>query len=342
MRVPVVSVNGKPLMPTTPCRARKMVRDGVAKKCWNKLGVFYIQMLRPVGEVVQDMALAIDPGSKYDGYAVASETETQLCGMGVLPDKVKEKNKNRREMRRGRRYRNTRRRKKRFSNRRKKDGWIAPSQLAKVQLRLKIVKELCKIFPIKHIIVEDVRFNHYTKRWGKFFSTVEIGKTKLYSELEQLGKLFLLEGWQTKKARETYRITKCSQKDKLCKESHANDAVAMCCELYQSKVDAHCPFYVWRRFEFVRRSLHRQNFQKGGIRPSFGGTTNGTFFRKGDYVSAQQGKKTFRGWVCGLPTEKTKVVAVCNSEGKTLGQCSPSLVQLLRRSTGVSWQFLPD
>jgi hypothetical protein len=317
-----------------------MVRDGVAKKCWNKLGVFYIQMLRPVGEIVQDVALAIDPGSKYDGYAVASERETQLCGMAVLPEKVKEKNKNRREMRRGRRYRNTRCRKSRFSNRRKKEGWIAPSQLAKVQLRLKIASEFCKIFPIKHIVVEDVRFNHYAKQWGKFFSTVEIGKAKLYSELEQLGKLFLLEGWQTKKARECYSLAKCSQKNKLIKESHANDAVAMCCELYQSKVDSLSPFYVWRRFEFVRRSLHRQNFQKGGIRPSFGGTTNGTFFRKGDYVSASKGKKTFHGWVCGLPTEKTKAVAVCDAEGKRLGQCLVSKVKLLRRNTGVSWQFL--
>jgi len=342
MRVPVVSMSGKPLMPTTPCRARKMVRSGVAKKCWNQLGVFYIQMVRPVGEVVQDMALAIDPGSKYDGYAVASEKETQLCGMTVLPDKVKDKMKNRHEMRRTRRYRNTRRRKCRFSNRQRKEGWIAPSQLAKVQLRLKIASELCQIFPIKHIVVEDVRFNHYQKKWGKFFSTVEIGKTRLYSELEQLGKLFLLEGWQTKKARDYYGITKCSQKDKLIKESHANDAIAMCCELYQKKVDSLSPFYVWRRFEFVRRSLHRQNFQKGNIRPNFGGTTNGTFFRKGDYVEASQGKKTFRGWVCGLPTEKTNVIAVCNAFGKRFGQCSTSKVNLLSRNTGVSWQFLPD
>ena len=216
-------------MPTTACRARKMIRDGVAKKCWNKLGVFYIQMLCPVGKVIQDMALAIDPGSKYDGYAVASEKETQLCGMAVLPNKVKEKNKNRREMRRGRRYRNTRRRKSRFSNRRRKEGWIAPSQLAKVQLRLKIASGLCKIFPIKHIVVEDVRFNHYQKKWGKYFSTVEIGKTKLCAFLEQLGKLFLLEGWQTKNAIENYGIAKCFKKDELVKESHANDAVAMCC-----------------------------------------------------------------------------------------------------------------
>ncbi len=44
MRVPVVSVNGKPLMPTKPAKARKMMRDGVAVGKFNKLGIFYVQM----------------------------------------------------------------------------------------------------------------------------------------------------------------------------------------------------------------------------------------------------------------------------------------------------------
>ena len=44
MRVPVVSMEGKPLMPTTPARARKMMRDGVAVGRFNKLGMFYVQM----------------------------------------------------------------------------------------------------------------------------------------------------------------------------------------------------------------------------------------------------------------------------------------------------------
>ena len=80
MRVPVISKDGKPLMPTKSAKARKMIEGGVAKKCsfrspttssygWSKTGTFYIQMLIPVGEEVQDMALAIDPGSKYVRFA---------------------------------------------------------------------------------------------------------------------------------------------------------------------------------------------------------------------------------------------------------------------------------
>lgn len=341
MRVPVVSKEGKPLMPTKPAKARKMIEGGVARKCWSKTGVFYIKMLIPVGENVQDMGLAIDPGAKYDGYAVSGEKEVALKGMAVLPSKVSDKLTNRRQLRRVRRYRKTRQRKARFDNRKRKEGWIAPSQLAKVQLRIKIVKDFYKIFPVKYIAVEDVRFNHYKKRWGKFFSTVEIGKTTLYSELKKLGELYLYEGWQTAEARKYYRIAKMSQKDALKPESHANDAVAMLCQLFGGNVNKSSFFFVWRRLEFIRRALHRQNFQKRNIRPSFGGTTNGTFFRKGDYVSACQGKKNFHGWVCGLPTEKTKVVAICDAGGKRLGQCSVSKVKLLRRNSGISWQFLP-
>ena len=41
----VLGVDGKPLTPTTPSRARKMMRDKVAEPVWNKFGRFGIQML---------------------------------------------------------------------------------------------------------------------------------------------------------------------------------------------------------------------------------------------------------------------------------------------------------
>jgi len=339
MRVPVVSKEGKPLMPTKPARARKMVRLGVAQKCWSKTGIFYIQMLIPVGEKIQNMALAIDPGSKYDGYAVSGEKEVALKGMAVMPSKVSDKVTRRREFRRNRRCRKTRRRKARFSNRRRKEGWIAPSQLAKVQMRIKIVHDLVKIFPVKYIAVEDVRFNHYKKKYGKFFSTVEIGKTMLYDELAKHGKLIKYAGWQTAEARKHYGIKKSSQKDVLKESSHANDALAMLCESFGKNVASTSVFVVWRRLEFARRSLFRQNFQKGGIRPRFGGTTNGSYLRKGDFVEASQGNKIFKGWVCGLPTENTKAIAVQDATGKRLAQCSVNKVRQLRLCAGITWEF---
>jgi len=343
MRVPVVSEDGKPLMPTKPAKARKMIEGGVARKCWSKTGVFYIQMLIPVGEETQDMALAIDPGSKYDGYAVSGKRDTALKAMAIMPQKVQKKVTERRQLRRNRRYRKNRRGKKRFDNRRRKEGWIAPSQLAKVQFRIKIVRDLVKIFPLNFIAVEDVRFNHYKKRWGKHFSTVEIGKTMLYEELERHGKVIKFAGWQTAKARKYWGILKSSAKDALTPESHANDALAMLCELFSDNVDNSCIFMVSRRLEFARRSLHRQNYQKGGIRPRFGGTTNGYYLRKGDLVYGEQGNRHFLGWLCGLPTDKTKAVAIADATGKRLAQCSEYKVKLIRRFTGVTWssQYIP-
>jgi len=188
-------------------------------------------------------------------------------------------------MRRFRRYRKWRR-PCRFDNRRRSDYWIAPSQLAKVQLRLKIVKELCKIFPIKRIAVEDVAYNHHARNDGKYFSTVEIGKTMLYEALRAIAELITFKGWQTASARKKYKIAKSTKKDIIAPESHANDAIALLCLIYDRNVNTEAPFWYWQRPELVRRSLHRDKFQKGGVRPRFGGTSNGSFLRKGDFVEA--------------------------------------------------------
>jgi hypothetical protein len=100
------------------------------------------------------------------------------------------------------------------------------------------------------------------------------------------------------------------------------------------------PFWVYRRPEFARRSLHRQHFQKGGIRPKFGGTCNNGLFRKGDFVVASKAGKTYKGWVCGLPTIDTNIVGVMGANGKRLSQFTPSKVRRLARSRNVLSQRL--
>jgi len=77
-----------PVKSTTPAKARKMMRDGVAVGKFNKLGIFYVQMLIPVGDRTQDVSLAVDPGSKYDGYAVETDREVIPKGMAKMPSKV--------------------------------------------------------------------------------------------------------------------------------------------------------------------------------------------------------------------------------------------------------------
>jgi hypothetical protein len=346
-RVSVVSMDGRPLMPTTPRKAKLLIRDGLAKLRRNKLGLFYVQMLQPVGTKTQFMALADDPGAKYDGVAVASHKQIQLKAMVFLPDDVPQKMETRRNLRRARRYRNAPRRPKRFDNRRRKGYWLAPTQRSKVEARLKVVRELCKVYPVRLIVAEDVRYNHYRFRDGKHFSTVEIGKTLTYQEYRKLAELKLVEVSDTDAWRAKFGLEKrTDRKWEQVPETHANDAVAMLMGVTGCKNNLEAPFFVWWRLRYARRSLHRQNFQKGGVRPRFGGTANGGFFRKGDWVEAEKAGKVYRGWVCGLPTETTKLVGVADPDGKRIGQFSPKKVRLLARSTGFSWKevkpaFLP-
>src|SRR5215471_251769 len=133
----VLSCENKPLAPTTPARARKLLNAGVAEKVWSKFGTFGIRMLQPTRECTPETALGIDPGTKYEGYSIVVGEENSLNIKLDLPDKahICSKFEERRNLRRARRHRNTRRRAKRFDNRNRK-GFIAPSQKVVVDSRL--------------------------------------------------------------------------------------------------------------------------------------------------------------------------------------------------------------
>jgi len=286
-RIPVVSADGTPLMPCRPSKARKLLERGLAEKHWNKLGQFYLQLkFQPKLDlnVNQQVCLAVDPGSKWDGIAVISTKGVLTCGMLVLPSKVAEKLTQRRQMRRARRYRKTPRRAKRFDNRRRRDGWIAPSQKTKVDFRTKIVDELCHLYPVSRFAVEDVRFNHYKKRWGKHFSTVEIGKAEFYKHLRTLGELTLYTGVETATLRKRFSLSKNPVKKELTWTTHAVDAIAV------GSADVRCvnpyppEFWVWKRLEYARRQLYRLEPDKGGVRRRYGGSWSIPPFRKGDVV----------------------------------------------------------
>lgn len=71
---------------------------------------------------------------------------------------------------------------------------------------------------------------------------------------------------------------------------------------------------------------------KDGNRRKYGGTTTRHGFRKGDYVEAIQGKKTFLGWVSG---DTEKQVSVSDASWKRLGQCTAKKVRLIQPNTGL-------
>src|SRR5690242_10684265 len=183
-RVFVLDVGGKPLTPTTSARARKLLAAGVAKKRWSKFGTFGIQLLAETRQEKPATSLGIDPGTKFEGYAVVCGQENSLSVKLDLPDKkqIVKKLIKRRTLRRSRRFRKCRRRPARFQNRRRQ-GFLAPSQIVMLCSRLKLLRALFAIYPIGQVGLEDVRFNH-TNKWGANFSTIEIGKARLRQFLE--------------------------------------------------------------------------------------------------------------------------------------------------------------
>ena len=297
-RVPVVGKDGTPLTPCTPTKARKMISGGVAEKKWSKLGIFYIQMLVDTRKETPKMCIGIDPGSKFDGYAVVSEEEIQQTGMAILPKIVRMKNENRKIMRGARRARKTWRRPCRFDNRKREEGWIAPSQKSKVNFRIRIVEELCKIYPVTQFAVEDVKFDHYRKRWGKFFSTVEIGKTKLYNALSKLGEVRKYIGVETSELRKVFGLEKTARKNELIPEAHATDAAAIAMDMVRCVNAKIMSFFVWKRYEFYRRQLHKMQPSKGGVRERYGGSVLTEELKKGDIISGMYKGKRVMGLAC--------------------------------------------
>ena len=326
-------------MPTIPAHARVMLRDGVAQARRNKLGLFYIQILIPVGTATQPITLALDPGSKHEGVAVASNKQVEISVQVNLPDQTHKKMETRRNLRRARRYRKTPRRPERCNNRRHGGRyWIAPSQLAKVQARLKAVRELCRIYPVKQIVVENVRHHPSIGKGAHFFSTAEIGKTMTFLELQKLAPLTVVESADTAAWRRWFGLTKIQGPNRPeVFEAQAVDAAAMLMGTTGCAL-GNPPFYVFTALRFSRRSLHRQTPPKGGARPRFGGTTNGTFFRKGDWVEVATRHGRLRGWVCGLPTPRTPRIGVAGPDGKRIDKFPPRQMRLLARAGGFIWR----
>jgi hypothetical protein len=293
-------------MPTKPSRARKWLQQGKAFKKWSKLGIFYVQMTEETQKKTQPIALGVDPGSKFGGVAAVSKQQVLQTGMLIHAKRISQKMERRHQQRKNRRYRKCRRRPSRFANRKKPKGWLAPSQKAKVQFRLKIIEELNKLYPISQAIVEDVCFNHYQQRWGHHFSTVEIGKQLTYATLRAwLGDLTLVHGYQTAALRKQYHVSKTAKKAAWTVEAHAIDAVVIAADALAVDTFQIASFMVWQRYQYPRRQLHKFQFAKGGIRRREGGSQSLNGFRKGDLVVYSKHDGTdVRGRVGGFLAER--------------------------------------
>lgn len=294
----VLDMEGKPLTPTIPARARKLLRGGVAKKVWSKFGTFGIQMLVETRREIPKTVIGVDTGSKFEGYAVICGQENSLSVKLDLPDKknIVRKLDERHRLRRTRRKRKCRRRPARFDNR-SREGFIAPSQAVIIGSRLKVLKALFRIYSIQSVGLEDVRFNHAKYRWGKHFSTAEIGKQRLRDFFkERDAEVFEYQGWETKALREKYEYRKTSNKSEDCFEAHCSDALALACQVgLGDRVTPGQFLVVDDTYQSVRRKLHYTQPAAGGLRKNYSrGTVRG--LRKGLLIGTPRGKS---GYLCG-------------------------------------------
>jgi len=279
-RIFVLSREGKPLTPCKPQKARKLILGGVAKVVWNKFGQFGIKMLVQTREFTPKTILGCDWGTKFEGLSLISGSDNLLNVMWLLPDKkvLVRKLEERRRLRRARRFRNCRRREARFNNR-NKDGFIAPSQLMMVNSRLKCIKEFFKCYPLSKVVIEDVKFNHASKRYGKNFSTIEVGKNMIYDFIKERSDLELFEGRETKKFREELGLKKGSNKSAEHFSSHCVDSFTLAYQFSEAEPNFDI-LIIDDRYRPKRRRLHDTQFSKGGIRDKYS-TGNFKGIRKG-------------------------------------------------------------
>ncbi|NRD81072.1 HNH endonuclease [Bacillus sp. BRMEA1] len=157
MFVYVVNKHGHPLMPCTPRKARVLLKKKQAKVI--KREPFTIQLLYGSSGYKQPISLGIDAGTKHIGFSATSENTVFIEGEVQLRTDIQNLLSTRREFRRARRNRKTRYRQARFQNRKKSEGWLAPSVQHKVDSHIRLIEKLHKILPITSITVEVAQFD---------------------------------------------------------------------------------------------------------------------------------------------------------------------------------------
>ena len=154
----VLNKQGQPMMPTERHgKVRRMLRDGLAHVV--RLVPFTIQLDYSSGMEVQEVSLGIDAGSKHIGVSATTEKREVLAMQVEERDDVVKLIADRREVRRTRRNRKTRYRAAKFDNRRRKEGWFAPSSENRISAHLRMIKFVCSILPVTNTTIEVAQFD---------------------------------------------------------------------------------------------------------------------------------------------------------------------------------------
>ena len=332
MKVPVVDKNNKPLMTTIPSRANRWIKNGRATPFWKK-GVFCIRLnTDPSGSEEQKMACGIDPGSKREAYTVATKKEVVLNVLTDTPYWVKDSKKTQKEMRGGRRFRNTPCRKPK-SNKNLKKEFLAPSTKSRWQAKLRILNFLSKILPISDVIIEDIKAeSRKGKRgWNKSFSPLETGKEWFYQNVEKDFHLHAVGGYDTKKQREKRGWAKTSKKLEDCWDAHNVDSHCLVEILFGREIKPEKEILRISFLQFHRRQLHALQPSKGNVRRPYGGTRS-LGFKRGSLVEHKKHGLCYVGGYLG-----NRISLHSLETGKRLTQ--KAKVEDCKFKTYLSWRF---
>ena len=164
----VLDKHKRPLMPTTPKRARLLLARGRAVVHRVMPFVIRLKDRRAQDSALQEVALKMDPGSKTTGITLVRVEQTEegevhhallLAEVQHRGELVHSNKVTQAQARRRRRSTNLRYREPRFDNRGIPAGWLAPSVLSRVGNTVAWTDRLSRWAPVRRIEVERVRFD---------------------------------------------------------------------------------------------------------------------------------------------------------------------------------------
>lgn len=303
--VPVVDSNNRPLMPTTPSRARRWIKSGKATPFFRK-GVFCVRLnVEPSNRNYQPVAVGIDPGSKREGFTVKSKSHTYLNVQTHAVDWVKDHLEVRRNMRRARRFRKTPCRQNR-ANRLVNKEKLPPSTKARWQWKLRICKWLNSLFPVSIFVVEDIKAktSKGARKYNVMFSPLEVGKQWFYQQLQQIASLETREGFDTYKCRQELKLKKSKNKLSNNFDAHCVDSWVLANSVVTGHIKPdNTTLIEIVPLEFYRRQLHRLQHQPGHVRSRYGGTRSAGLKRGSIVKHPKYGFSYVGGWQ-ESPTKK--------------------------------------
>ncbi len=156
MKVYVLNKHGRPLMPTTPRKARLLLKRGKARIVGRD--PFTIQLIYGSSGYTQPADLGIDAGYQNIGFSAVNEKEELFGGELKMLSEMSERITEKRKYRCIRRNR-LRHRKCRCRNRKRPPGWLAPSIQHKKDTHHRLIDKIRRILPVRSVTVEVAAFD---------------------------------------------------------------------------------------------------------------------------------------------------------------------------------------